>query len=72
MAVPKYNEFFSPVLRALEDGQIKRALEIRKYALNYLNVSEEDRKQMLPSNTQRLVDNRATWAITYLGRQRKV
>ena len=66
MAVPKYNEFFSPALRALEDGQIKRALEIRKYALNYLNVSEEDRKQMLPSNTQRLVDNRATWAITYL------
>ena len=66
MAVPKYNEFFSPVWRALEDGQIKRALEIRKYALNYLNVSEEDRKQMLPSNTQRLVDNRATWAITYL------
>ena len=66
MAVPKYNEFFSPVLRALEDGQIKCALEIRKYALNYLNVSEEDRKQMLPSNTQRLVDNRATWAITYL------
>ncbi len=66
MAVPKYNEFFSPVLHALEDGQIKRALEIRKYALNYLNVSEEDRKQMLPSNTQRLVDNRATWAITYL------
>lgn len=58
--------YFSPVLRALEDGQIKRALEIRKYALNYLNVSEEDRKQMLPSNTQRLVDNRATWAITYL------
>jgi len=66
VAVPKYNEFFSPVLHALEDGQIKRALEIRKYALNYLNVSEEDRKQMLPSNTQRLVDNRATWAITYL------
>ena len=66
VAVPKYNEFFSPVLRAMEDGQIKRALEIRKYALNYLNVSEEDRKQMLPSNTQRLVDNRATWAITYL------
>ena len=58
--------YFSPVLRALEDGQIKRALEIRKYALNYLNVSEEDRTQMLPSNTQRLVDNRATWAITYL------
>lgn len=66
MAVPKYNEFFSPVLRALETGEIKHVSEIRKFALDYLNVSEEDRKVMLPSNTQRLVDNRVNWSITYL------
>lgn len=66
MAVPKYNEFFSPVLRALETGEIKHVSEIRKFALDYLNVSEEDRKVMQPSNTQRLADNRVNWAITYL------
>ena len=66
MAVPKYNEFFSPVLRALETGEIKHVSEIRKFALDYLNLSEEDRKAMLPSNTQRLVDNRVNWSITYL------
>ena len=66
MAVPKYNEFFSPVLRALETGEIKHVAEIRKFALDYLNVSEEDRKVMLPSNTQRLADNRVNWSITYL------
>lgn len=66
MAVPKYNEFFSPVLRALETGETKHVSEIRKFALDYLNVSEEDRKAMLPSNTQRLVDNRVNWSITYL------
>ncbi len=66
MAVPKYNEFFSPVLRALETGEIKHVSAIRKFALDYLNVSEEDRKAMLPSNTQRLVDNRVNWSITYL------
>ncbi len=66
MAVPKYNEFFSPVLRALETGEIKHVAKIRKFALDYLNVSEEDRKEMLPSNTQRLVDNRVNWSITYL------
>ena len=66
MAVPKYNEFFSPVLRALETGEIKHVSGIRKFALDYLNVSEEDRKAMLPSNTQRLVDNRVNWSITYL------
>lgn len=66
MAVPKYNEFFSPVLRALETGEIKHVSEIRKFALDYLNVSEEDRKAMLPGNTQRLADNRVNWSITYL------
>jgi len=66
VAVPKYNEFFSPVLRALETGETKHVSEIRKFALDYLNVSEEDRKVMQPSNTQRLADNRVNWAITYL------
>lgn len=66
MAVPKYNEFFSPVLRALETGEIKHVSEIRKFALDYLNVSEEDKKVMLPGNTQRLADNRVNWSITYL------
>ena len=66
MDVPKYNDFFSPVLRALETGEVKHVAEIRKYALDYLNVSEEDRKVMLPSNTQRLADNRVNWSITYL------
>ena len=42
MAVPKYNEFFSPVLRALETGEIKHVAKIRKFALDYLNVSQED------------------------------
>lgn len=58
--------YFSPVLRALETGEIKHVAKIRKFALDYLNVSEEDRKVMLPSNTQRLADNRVNWSITYL------
>ena len=53
-------------MRALETGEIKHVAEIRKFALDYLNVSEEDRKVMLPSNTQRLADNRVNWSITYL------
>lgn len=53
-------------MRALETGEIKHVAKIRKFALDYLNVSEEDRKVMLPSNTQRLADNRVNWSITYL------
>ena len=53
-------------MRALETGEIKHVAKNRKFALDYLNVSEEDRKVMLPSNTQRLADNRVNWSITYL------
>ena len=58
MAVPKYYEFFSPVLYALEDGKTKHVKEIREYALDALKVSEEDRRELLPSKTQRMSDNR--------------
>lgn len=66
MAVPKYYEFFSSVLYALEDGKTKHVKEIREYALDALKVSEEDRRELLPSKTQRMSDNRVNWAITYL------
>ena len=65
MAVPKYYEFFSSVLYALEDGKTKHVKEIREYA-DALKVSEEDRRELLPSKTQRVSDNRVNWAITYL------
>ncbi len=66
MAVPKYYEFFSSVLYALEDGKTKHVKEIREYALDALKVAEEDRRELLPSKTQRVSDNRVNWAITYL------
>jgi len=66
VAVPKYYEFFSSVLYALEDGKTKHVKEIREYALDALKVAEEDRRELLPSKTQRVSDNRVNWAITYL------
>ena len=39
-------------------------------AVNYLadefDLSEEERKEMLPSGTQRLFNNRVAWALTYI------
>jgi len=33
---------------------------------NQFNLSDEERKVLLPSGTQRIVDNRISWARTYL------
>lgn len=66
MAVPKFFEFFPGVLRVLTDGREKTVKQIREEAIAFLQVSEEDCKELLPSGRQRTVDNRVNWAVTYL------
>ncbi|MBR3905571.1 MAG: restriction endonuclease [Clostridia bacterium] len=66
MAVPKFFEFFPAVLRSLLDKTEKTVKQIREEAADDLNVSIDDRKELLPSGRQRTVDNRINWALTYL------
>lgn len=67
MAVPKFFEFFTPVLQTLyENAGIMSVKDIRFSCYSRLNLSQEDISQMLPSGKQRTADNRINWAITYL------
>ncbi len=66
MAVPKFFDFFPSVLHALLDGTEKTVKQIREESIAFLQVSETDRNELLPSGRQRTVDNRVNWAITYL------
>lgn len=66
MAVPKFFEFFPVVLRVLLDKTEKQVRQIREKVISDLDLSEEDCKELLPSGSQRTVDNRINWAITYL------
>ena len=66
MSVPKFFEFFMPVLRALHDGQTKSVKEIRSIVTEDLKLSIEDRALLVPSGVQPIYVNRITWALTYL------
>lgn len=66
MSVPKFFDFFPVVLESLLDGSEKTAKQIRIDSIKLLAISEEDCNELVPSGRQRTVDNRATWAITYL------
>lgn len=68
MAVPKFFEFFGTFLKALSDGEIHKAKEVRTFISDTMNLSEEDRSEMLPSGRQSTFDNRVAWARTYLDR----
>lgn len=66
MAVPKFFEFFEGFLRAIEDGELHTAKEVREIISLQMHLSEEDRAEILPSGKQSKFDNRVAWARTYL------
>ncbi len=66
MAVPKFFEFFEGFLRAIEDGELHTAKEVRENLSLQMHLSEEDCAEILPSGKQSRFDNRVAWARTYL------
>lgn len=66
MAVPKFFEFFEAFLKAVSNGELHSAKDVRNNIANSMKLTEEDLAEMLPSGTQRTFDNRVAWARTYL------
>lgn len=68
MAVPTFDELFLPFLRVAEQhGQVTMA-DARELIAADLQLSDEDRQELLPSGRQGRFDNRVGWARTYLGK----
>ncbi len=66
MAVPKFFEFFEAFLKAVNDGELHSAKEVRSIIEKEMSLSEVELAEMLPSGKQRTFDNRVAWARTYL------
>ena len=65
MAVPEFQAFMVPVLRALSDGQMRYWREVREPVESELGLTDEDHEDTLPSGQSRF-DNRVQWSITHL------
>ena len=66
MPVPGYQEFIRPLLEALSDGREQNVREAYSTVADRLQLTEADRQELIPSGTQRLLDNRVGWAKTDL------
>ena len=66
MAVPSYQDFMLPTLKLIADNCEHKSRDIVEKAAEALNLSEEDKQEKLPSQTQATYYNRAMWARTYL------
>ncbi len=65
MAVPDFQSFFRPLLEFAADGKEHSIAEARDALAQRMNISKEDRKELLPSGTQAKFDNRVAWAKSY-------
>lgn len=66
MAIPDYQSFMLPLLNYAADNQEHSLNEAIDELSQQFKITEEERKLLLPSGTQYIIDNRIGWAKTYL------
>jgi restriction system protein len=67
MAVPDYQSLMLPVLVASSKGEVRIGDVVNQLA-EELELSPEERSELLPSGKQTLFSNRVHWAKTYLSK----
>jgi restriction system protein len=68
MAVPGFEAFLLPVLRAYGDGQDLSTVEARARVASAMGLNEADLAERLPNSPQLRATNRINWAQIYLQR----
>jgi restriction system protein len=66
MAVPDFQSLMLPMLDLLRDGETWRSQDIDRALADALQLSADDREEMLPSGTQKRYTNRSAWAKVHL------
>lgn len=66
MAVPDYQSIMLPLLSYLSDNRVHALRDVVEGLATQFKLTEEERREMLPSGMQAAFDNRVGWARTYL------
>ncbi|MCI0498039.1 MAG: winged helix-turn-helix domain-containing protein, partial [Thermoplasmata archaeon] len=64
--IPDYQSIMLPLLRLVADGKEHKFREIIENLAAQFKLTDEERKELLPSGQQPIFDNRVGWAKTYL------
>jgi restriction system protein len=66
MAIPDYQKIKLPLLKFMSDGKEYKFSEMVEALAATFQLTEDERKELLPSGQQPVFDNRVGWARTYL------
>lgn len=65
MALPKYSDFYKPIMKLLISRKVCSTKEIKEYCIQEMHLAEEDIKETF-ENGNLVLPNRIGWALTYL------
>jgi len=66
MPIPDFQSLMLPIMKIAGDGAEHRGHELRQRIGEQLGLTEEERKQLLPSGSQPVFTNRIAWARSHL------
>src|SRR5580692_9841766 len=66
MPIPDYQTVMLPLLKVAGDGRQHHIRDAINNLAAQFGLTEEERKELLPSGVDRIFDNRIGWARTYL------
>ena len=66
MAIPDYQTVMLPLLKLAADGKEHKVREAIEDLADSFALTEDERKELLPSGGQAIFDNRVGWARTYM------
>lgn len=66
MPIPDYQTVMLPLLKIAADGQEHHIRDAMSAIAAQFGLTEDERKELLPSGVDRVFDNRVGWARTYL------
>ncbi len=66
MAIPDFQSILLPLLNYLSDGEEHSNQDIYEALESHFKMTDEEKKEFLPSGKQRVFVNRAAWAKSYL------
>lgn len=68
MSIPDFQSVMRPVLETVRDGVAIPLGLLRESIADVFQLTEEERKERLPSGHQTVINNRVGWARTYLNK----
>ena len=66
MSIPDYQTLMLPVLKIAKDGNAYKSRDAIEILAEEVSLSDEERRELLPSGSQAVFDNRVGWARSYL------